>query len=89
MLCSSRFIATYQEYKEKKKIENKNEGEDKMKTFEDRTMERIRNEFDGKYGVIDFGINGAGGFNLTYSNGQTRTVDKCMLIDLINAKYRE
>lgn len=58
-----------------------------MRSYEEKTMERIKDQFKDKYGVVDFGINASGGFLITYSNKKQRVVDKYMVIDMLNEKY--
>ena len=39
---------------------------------------------EGVVKVTDFGINATGGYNVYYENGQVKTVNKQMLIDMLN-----
>lgn len=52
------------------------DAENRLNYFEEQMENRMR--------VKDFGINATGGYNVYYDNGQVRTVDREMLINMLN-----
>lgn len=59
------------------------DAENRLNQLEDKFERKFRHI--AQYGkVVDLGINATGGFNVYYESGEVRTVDREMLLSMIN-----